>query len=135
MPSVRLDPIEAIKLRMDQLGMTRKDLEHCLADASEFWTSSPKNRSLALEMIRRLHRALRIPLESLKHFGFSASTFIKASARLGPHAPDRVWSDHFFYHRRCQAAQTVETPAKNEQGDVTAVQIKDLAKLVREEFK
>ena len=57
------DPIEAIKFRMDQLGMTRKDLETLLGGrVSEILT---KKRNLSLEMIRRLHRKLHIPLGSL----------------------------------------------------------------------
>lgn len=57
------DPIEAIKFRMDQLGMTRKDLETLLGGrVSEILA---KKRGLSLEMIRRLHRELHIPLESL----------------------------------------------------------------------
>lgn len=57
------DPIDAITFRMDQLGMTRKDLETVLGGrVSEILT---KKRSLSLEMIRRLHRKLHIPLESL----------------------------------------------------------------------
>ena len=43
------NPVEAIKFLMDQRGMTRKDLE----------------ARLISDMIRRLHRELHIPLESL----------------------------------------------------------------------
>jgi HTH-type transcriptional regulator/antitoxin HigA len=59
------DPIEAIKFRMDQLGMTRKDLEAILGGRGRVSEILTKKRSLSLEMIRRLHRKLRIPLESL----------------------------------------------------------------------
>jgi HTH-type transcriptional regulator/antitoxin HigA len=59
------DPIEAIKFRMDQLGMTRKDLEAMLGGRGRVSEILTKKRSLSLEMIRRLHRKLRIPLESL----------------------------------------------------------------------
>ena len=59
------DPIEAIKFRMDQLGMTRKDLETILGGRGRVSEILAKKRGLSLEMIRRLHRELRIPLESL----------------------------------------------------------------------
>lgn len=59
------DPIEAIKFRMDQLGITRKDLESMLGGRGRVSEILTKKRSLSLEMIRRLHRELRIPLESL----------------------------------------------------------------------
>lgn len=59
------DPVEAIKFRMEQLGMTRKDLEAVLGRRGRVSEILTKKRSLSLEMIRRLHRKLRIPLESL----------------------------------------------------------------------
>jgi HTH-type transcriptional regulator/antitoxin HigA len=59
------DPVEAIKFRMDQLGMTRKDLEAMLGGRGRVSEILTKKRSLSLEMIRRLHRRLHIPLESL----------------------------------------------------------------------
>lgn len=59
------DPIEAIKFRMDQLGMTRKDLEALLGGRGRVSEILTKKRTLSLEMIRRLHRKLHIPLESL----------------------------------------------------------------------
>ncbi|MFM8552225.1 MAG: type II toxin-antitoxin system HigA family antitoxin [Nitrospiraceae bacterium] len=59
------DPVEAIKFRMDQLGMTRKDLEAMLGGRGRVSEILTGKRSLSLEMIRRLHRKLHIPLESL----------------------------------------------------------------------
>jgi len=59
------DPIEAITFRMDQLGMTRKDLETVLGGRGRVSEILTKKRNLSLEMIRRLHRELHIPLESL----------------------------------------------------------------------
>ncbi len=59
------DPIEAIKFRLDQLGMTRKDLEAILGGRGRVSEVLTGKRRLSLEMIRRLHRQLRIPLESL----------------------------------------------------------------------
>ncbi|MDF0650753.1 MAG: helix-turn-helix domain-containing protein [Nitrospira sp.] len=59
------DPTEAIKFKMDQLGMTRKDLEAMLGGRGRVSEILSGKRGLSLEMIRRLHRTLRIPLESL----------------------------------------------------------------------
>jgi HTH-type transcriptional regulator/antitoxin HigA len=59
------DPIEAIKFRMDQLGITRKDLETILGGRGRVSEILSRKRRLSLEMIRRLHHRLRIPLESL----------------------------------------------------------------------
>jgi HTH-type transcriptional regulator/antitoxin HigA len=59
------DPIEAITFRMDQLGMTRKDLEAMLGGRGRVSEILSRKRGLSLEMIRRLHRKLHIPLESL----------------------------------------------------------------------
>lgn len=59
------DPIEAIKFRMDQLGITRKDLETVLGGRGRVSEVLARKRRLSLGMIRRLHHTLRIPLESL----------------------------------------------------------------------
>lgn len=59
------DPIEAIKFRMDQLGMTRKELEAVLGGRGRVSEILARKRRLSLGMIRRLHHTLRIPLESL----------------------------------------------------------------------
>ena len=59
------DPIEAIKFRMDQLGMTRKELETVLGSRGRVSEILTRKRTLSLEMIRRLHRKMHIPLESL----------------------------------------------------------------------
>jgi len=59
------DPIDAIKFRMDQLGMTRKDLETVLGGRGRVSEVLTRKRNLSIEMIRRLHRKLHIPLESL----------------------------------------------------------------------
>lgn len=59
------DPIEAIKFRMDQMGLTRKDLEPLLGGRGRVSEVLKRKRQLSLEMIRRLHLKLHIPLESL----------------------------------------------------------------------
>ncbi|CAI4034210.1 DNA-binding protein [Nitrospira tepida] len=58
-------PVEAIRFRMEQLGMTRKDLEALLGGRGRVSEILNGKRGLSLEMIRRIHRTLHIPLESL----------------------------------------------------------------------
>jgi HTH-type transcriptional regulator/antitoxin HigA len=59
------DPVEAIKFRMEQTGLTRKDLEPLIGGRGRVSEVLSGKRSLSLEMIRRLHAELHIPLESL----------------------------------------------------------------------
>jgi HTH-type transcriptional regulator/antitoxin HigA len=59
------DPVEAIKFRMEQMGLTRKDLEPYLGKRGRVAEVLNRQRKLSLSMIRRLHRHLHIPLESL----------------------------------------------------------------------
>jgi HTH-type transcriptional regulator/antitoxin HigA len=59
------DPVEAIKFRMEQLGLTRKDLEPYLGKRGRVAEVLNRQRKLSLTMIRRLHTHLHIPLESL----------------------------------------------------------------------
>lgn len=47
------------------IGMTRKGLEALLGGRGRVSEILTKKRGLSLEMIRRLHRELHIPLESL----------------------------------------------------------------------
>ncbi len=59
------DPIEAIKFRMDQMGLTRKDLEEYIGPKGRVSEILNRRRGLSLGMIRNLHSGLHIPLESL----------------------------------------------------------------------
>ena len=59
------DPIEAIKYRMEQQGLTNKDLAAILGFKSRVTDIFKKNRKLNLAMVRKLHEALHIPLQSL----------------------------------------------------------------------
>jgi len=54
------DPIEAIEFRMDQLGLTRKDLEPMIGGRGRVSEVLNRKRALTLSMIRRLHAALDI---------------------------------------------------------------------------
>lgn len=59
------DPIEAIKYRMEQQGLSNKDLAVILGFKSRVTDIFKKNRKLNLAMVRKLHEALHIPLQSL----------------------------------------------------------------------
>ena len=59
------DPIEAIKFRMEQLGLDRKDLEPYLGSRARVSEILNRRRGLSLTMIRALHEHLEIPLEAL----------------------------------------------------------------------
>ncbi len=59
------DPIEAIKYRMEQQGLTNKDLAAILGFKSRVTDIFKKNRKLNLAMVRKLHDTLHIPLQSL----------------------------------------------------------------------
>src|SRR5262245_25673851 len=59
------DPIEAIKLRMQQRGLSRGDLEKVLGSKGRVSEVLNRKRPLTLEMIRRLHSLWGIPAESL----------------------------------------------------------------------
>jgi HTH-type transcriptional regulator / antitoxin HigA len=57
--------IDAIKYRMEQQGLSNKDLVLILGYKSRVTDLFKKHRKLTLRMIRKLHNELRIPLETL----------------------------------------------------------------------
>lgn len=59
------DPIEAIKFRMDQLGLQQKDLTRFIPAKSKVSEVLSRKRRLSLPMIRALHKHLGIPAEVL----------------------------------------------------------------------
>lgn len=59
------DPIEAIRFRMEQGGLTVKDLVPSIGQPNRVYEVLNGKRSLTIEMIRNLHRNLGIPAESL----------------------------------------------------------------------
>jgi HTH-type transcriptional regulator / antitoxin HigA len=59
------DPVEAIKFRMEQQGMTRKDLEDIIGTRTRIAEVLNRKRSLSIGMIRRLHDQLGISAEIL----------------------------------------------------------------------
>lgn len=59
------DPIEAIKFRMEQQGLSRKDLEPLIGTRTRVAEVLNRKRSLSIGMIRRLHDRLGISAEVL----------------------------------------------------------------------
>ena len=59
------DPIEAIKFRMEQMGMTQTDLANIVGQKSRASEILNRKRKLSLDMIRQLHQQWRIPTEVL----------------------------------------------------------------------
>lgn len=59
------DPIEYIKIRMEELGLKQEDLVPYMGNKGNVSKVLSRKRSLSLEMIRNLHRGLRFPLEVL----------------------------------------------------------------------
>ncbi|HTQ45386.1 MAG TPA: transcriptional regulator [Polyangiaceae bacterium] len=64
-PLPTLDPVEAIEFRMDQQGLTRKDLLPVFGTSARTSEVLSGKRKLTLDMIRKLHERFGIPLESL----------------------------------------------------------------------
>lgn len=59
------DPIEAIKFRMDQMGLQQKDLTRFIPAKSKVSEVMNRKRPLSLPMIRSLHEHLGISAEVL----------------------------------------------------------------------
>ncbi len=61
------DPIEAIKFRLDALGLTLRDLRPYIGSDARVSEVISGKRDLTLKMVRALHAHLGVPLESLVH--------------------------------------------------------------------
>ena len=59
------DPVEAIKFRMEQEGLTPRDLEAFIGPSGRVSEVLNRKRPLSLRRIKRLHEGLTIPYESL----------------------------------------------------------------------
>jgi len=59
------DPIEAIKFVMEQKSLTVKDLVPMIGQTNRVYEILNGKRQLTLPMIKRLHKELGIPAESL----------------------------------------------------------------------
>jgi HTH-type transcriptional regulator / antitoxin HigA len=65
LPITEPDPIEAIKFRMDQLGIGVKDLVPLIGEPNRVYEVLSKKRPLTLRMIRNLSAKLGIPAQVL----------------------------------------------------------------------
>ena len=59
------DPVDAIKFRMEQQGLSPKDLEPYIGSSGRVSEVLNRKRRLSLSMVKRLHDGLKIPYESL----------------------------------------------------------------------
>jgi HTH-type transcriptional regulator/antitoxin HigA len=59
------DAVEAIKFRMEQEGLTPRDLEPFIGPSGRVSEVLNRKRPLSLRMVKRLHDGLKIPYESL----------------------------------------------------------------------
>jgi HTH-type transcriptional regulator/antitoxin HigA len=59
------DPVEAIRFRMEQNGLTVKDLEPIIGKSNRVYEVLNRKRPLTLAMIRRLHSVLGISADVL----------------------------------------------------------------------
>ena len=59
------DPIDAIKFRMEQMGMTKTDMVKYLGSPSRVSEVLSRKRKLSLKMVKSLYKGLKIPAEIL----------------------------------------------------------------------
>lgn len=64
-PIPACDPIEAIRFRMEQMGLEAKDLTPIIGSRSKVSEILNHKRQLSISMIRNLHVQLNVPYESL----------------------------------------------------------------------
>ena len=65
------DPVEAIKFRMEQQGLTVDDLVPVIGRRNRVYEILNRKRPLTLKMIEGLHSTFSIPAESLLKHGSS----------------------------------------------------------------
>lgn len=59
------DPIEAIKFRMDQLGLKQSDIAEVIGGKNRASEILNRKRELTAKMMRDLHKKYNIPAQSL----------------------------------------------------------------------
>ncbi len=78
-PITSTDPISALEFRMDQLGLSRRDLEAYLGNKSKVSEVLSRKSPLTLSMIRALHSGLGIPADLLLQ---DADTYVESERDL-----------------------------------------------------
>jgi HTH-type transcriptional regulator / antitoxin HigA len=64
-PIPKVDPISAIKFTMEQSHLRPVDMAEYFGSASRYYDIINGKRNLSLEMIKKLHKGLKIPYECL----------------------------------------------------------------------
>lgn len=64
-PMLPPDSVEAIRFRMEQMGLEKSDIVSILGGENRVSEVLHRKRKLSLKMIRNLHDKLNIPFESL----------------------------------------------------------------------
>lgn len=82
------DPVEAIKFRMEQQGLTPRDLEPMIGRLNRVYEVLARKRPLTMAMAWRLHQQLGIPAQSLLRppAGESEDATARRPAAKGPRA-------------------------------------------------
>jgi len=88
-PLAGLDPIDAIKFRMEQQGLTRKDLLPVFGTTARVSEVLTGTRALTIAMIRRLHELFDIPYESLLGIASKGRRSAPKRAHVGRRVPRR----------------------------------------------
>ena len=78
------DPIAAIQFRMEQQGLTRKDLEPLIGSRARVSEVMTRRRSLTLAMIRRVRKELGISADVLIGHAEKKRRKRIPSSKLGP---------------------------------------------------
>ena len=83
-PVLLPDSIESIRFRMEQRGLTVKDMEPHVGESNRVYEVLSGKRQLTLPMIRRLHKGLGIPAERkrINQVLRDAMGFIKRAERM-----------------------------------------------------
>ncbi|HEY4298017.1 MAG TPA: transcriptional regulator [Paraburkholderia sp.] len=64
-PPEKPDPIEAIRFRIEQAGLTVADMRPYIGPLNRVYEALNRTRPLTLTMIRKLHEGLKIPADVL----------------------------------------------------------------------
>ncbi len=77
------DPIEAIKLKLEEKGLKQKDLEHIIGSKGYVSQVLSGKKELTLKMIKGLHRYLGIPVDC-RIFPQLSITFVNNNSLAQP---------------------------------------------------
>ena len=126
-------PHEAIRFRMEQLGLRNRDLEPILGSRSKVSEILSGKRPLSLDMVRDLHRIYGIPLQALIQKVERVPETLKALSKLvmdrletygvgfKRSKPEKFLADAFGDGRAYQLLRKTRTTRANERTDDTAL--------------